>query len=161
MLGGQAGGAALPGQLADDLAVGGAEVGVGLQPAGPALLMLAQPQLGVGGPVGLLAGHQRRGPDRPRPAPARPAQAKHPPALVLLIVGGGELLQGLVGLGPAGAGPLQLPRPIPGGLVEQAAEPVALGPQLAGGQPPQVQAAGGVDRQGWSPARDRAWASWA
>ena len=42
MLGGQAGGAALPGQLPDDLPVGGAEVGVGLQPAGPALLVLAQ-----------------------------------------------------------------------------------------------------------------------
>src|SRR5215218_10067425 len=42
LLGGDGGGAALPGQLADDLAVGGAEVGVGLQPARPALLMLAQ-----------------------------------------------------------------------------------------------------------------------
>src|SRR5215203_4159303 len=41
MLGGQAGGSPLPGQFADDLPVGGAEVGVGLQPAGPALLVLA------------------------------------------------------------------------------------------------------------------------
>ena len=80
VLGGQAAGPALPGQLADDLAVGGAEVGVGLQPASPALLMLAQGEFGVGGAVGLLAGH------RPRPwvgrgRPGPPAQAKHPPAL--------------------------------------------------------------------------------
>jgi hypothetical protein len=42
LLGGHGGGAALPGQLADDLTIGRAEVGVGLQPAGAALLMLAQ-----------------------------------------------------------------------------------------------------------------------
>src|SRR5829696_9406315 len=41
ILGGQAGGSALPGQLPHDLSVGGAQVGVGLQPAGPALLVLA------------------------------------------------------------------------------------------------------------------------
>src|SRR5512132_996305 len=39
VFGGQAGGAALPGQLPHDLAVGGAQMGVGLQPAGPALLV--------------------------------------------------------------------------------------------------------------------------
>jgi hypothetical protein len=61
-------GAALPGQLADDLPVGGAEVGVGLQPAGPLLLMLAQRELGVGGAVGLLANHRHR----PGVAPAGP-----------------------------------------------------------------------------------------
>jgi hypothetical protein len=38
VLGGQTGGAALPGQLPHDVAVDGAEVGVGLQPPGPALL---------------------------------------------------------------------------------------------------------------------------
>jgi len=77
VLGGQAAGAALPGQLPDHLPVGGAEVGVGLQPAGPALLLAAQGQFGVVGPVGLLAGHQRRGlVDRGRPGP--PGQAKHP-----------------------------------------------------------------------------------
>ena len=77
MLGGQAAGAALPGQLPHDLAVGRAEVGVGLQPAGPALLLAAQGQLVVVGPVGLLAGHQRGGPvGRGRPDP--PGQTKHP-----------------------------------------------------------------------------------
>ena len=80
LLGGQAGGAALPGQLADDLAVGGAEVGVGLQPASPALLMLAQREFGVGGAVGLLAGHQRRGPiGRGRLGPPRAGEASPGP----------------------------------------------------------------------------------
>jgi hypothetical protein len=100
MLGGEAMGAALPGQLADDLAVGGAEVGIRLQPAsqpaGSALLLLAQPELGVVGALGLLAG-QRRGPigrgrlDSPRPA-------KHPPPRPLAIGVGGELLQGRIRL---------------------------------------------------------------
>jgi hypothetical protein len=55
VLGGQAAGAALPGQLPDDLAVGGAEGGVGFQPAGPALLLAAQGQFVVVGAIGLLA----------------------------------------------------------------------------------------------------------
>src|SRR5215207_3381548 len=91
LLGGHGGGATLPGQLADDLAVGGAEVGVGLQPARPALLVLAQPELDVGGPVGLLAGQQGRGPIG-RGRLGRPAPAKHPPAVALLAVRGGEPL---------------------------------------------------------------------
>jgi hypothetical protein len=64
------------------------------------------------------------------------------------IAGGGELSQGLVGLGPADTCPLKLPGAIPRGLIEQLAEPVAFGPQFPGGQPAQVQAARGVDRQG-------------
>jgi hypothetical protein len=57
-------------------------VGVGLQPAGPALLLPTQRQLSVVGPVGLLAGHQRGGPvGRSRRGP--PGQAKHPPPLVV------------------------------------------------------------------------------
>jgi hypothetical protein len=39
-------------------------------------------------------------------------------ALALMVVAGGELLEGLVGLGPVATGPLELPTPIPGGLVE-------------------------------------------
>jgi hypothetical protein len=58
VLGGHAGGAALPGQLPQDLPVGGAEVGIGLQPAGPTLLLLAQLEFGGVGAVGLLAGHR-------------------------------------------------------------------------------------------------------
>jgi hypothetical protein len=103
MLGGQAGGAALPGQLANDLAVGGAEMGIGLHPAGPALLMPPQGELGLGGPVGLLAGHRHR----PGPGPAWSGwtpEAKHLGALPVRVVVGGELLQGLAGLGPTGAG---------------------------------------------------------
>jgi hypothetical protein len=108
-------------------------------------------ELGVVGAVGLLAGHRHR----PRVGPGRrqlPGQAKHPPALARLAVGGGELLQGVVGVGPAGAGPRKLPHPIPGRLVQEGAEPVALGPQLPSRQRSQVQAAGGVDRQRLSTA---------
>jgi hypothetical protein len=142
----EAAGAALPGQLPHDLPVGATEVGVGLQPANSALLLLAQLELGVGGAVGLLARHQRRGPiGRGRLSP--PGQAKHPPARPLVIIAGGELLKGLVGLGPAGTGPRQLPGPVPWRLVQQGAEPVAFGPQLFGRQPPQLWGAGRVDRQ--------------
>jgi hypothetical protein len=64
-----------------------------------------------------------------------------------MVIAGGELLERLVNLRPAGAGPRQLPAPVPRRLVQQSAEAVAFGPQLGGGQPAQVQAAGGVDRQ--------------
>jgi hypothetical protein len=37
---------------------------------------------------------------------------------------------------------------VAGGLVELAAQPVALGPQLGRGQPLKIRAAGGVDGQG-------------
>ena len=122
------------GQLANDLPVGGAEVGVGLQPARPALLVPPQRELGAVGAVGLLAGHRHHPRvDAGRPGP--PPQAKHPSALTLRLLLGGELLKGLVGLGSAVAGPRQLPRPIPRCLVEQAAEPVTFGAQLGGGQP--------------------------
>jgi hypothetical protein len=39
-------------------------------------------------------------------------------------------------------------RPIPRALVQRGAQPVALGPQLPGGELAQVQGAGRVDRQG-------------
>jgi hypothetical protein len=89
VLGDQAGDAALPSQLPYDSAVGGTEVGVRLQPPGPALLVPSQRQLGLGGSVGLPAGHHHRAPS----GIGRPAQAKHPRALPLGVVGpGGELL---------------------------------------------------------------------
>jgi len=108
-------------------------VGVGLQPASPALLVLAQLQFGVGGPVGLLAGHRHHSAVGADPlAPSQ--QAKHAPALVRLgRLLAGELLEDLIGRNPVDAGPRQLPSPIPGGLVQQSAQPVALGPQLGGG----------------------------
>src|SRR5215216_6032149 len=147
VLGGQAAGSALPGQLPDDLLVGGAEVGIRLQPAGPALLMPTQLEFGVSGAVCLLAGHRHHPTGSAGPL-FSPQQANHPPALVRLgRLSDGELLEEVIGLGSAGGGPLQLPGPIPRGLVEQALEPVPLGPQLGGGQPPQIQGARGVDRQ--------------
>jgi hypothetical protein len=68
-------------------------VGVGLQPAGPAVLLATQGQLVVVGAVGLLAGHQRGGPVG-RGRLASSALAKHPLPLALLITAGGEFLQG-------------------------------------------------------------------
>ena len=76
-----------------------------------------------------------------------PKQPKHSAALTRRSVPAGELLQDLLGLGPMRCGPRQLPGPVPGGLVQQGAQPVAFRPELSGGQPPQVQGAGGVDRQ--------------
>jgi hypothetical protein len=116
------------------------------QPAGAALLMAPQGQLGLGGSVGLLAGQQRRRPIGPGWR-HRPGPAKHPPPPTRLAVVGGELLQDLLGLDPPEARLGKLPGPVAGGLVQQDAEPVALGPQLAGGELSRVQGAGGVDRQ--------------
>ena len=82
--------------------------------------MPTQRQFGIVGPVGLLAGHQRRRPGG-RGGPGPPGQAKHPPPLALLLAVGGELRQSLVGLGPAVTRPLKLPDPISGRLVEQGA----------------------------------------
>jgi hypothetical protein len=65
---GQAGGPSLPGQRAHDLPILGAEVGVGLQPALAALLVLAQLPLPVMGPIGLLGRH------RPNPCIRPPTQ---------------------------------------------------------------------------------------
>jgi hypothetical protein len=73
VFGGQAAGATLPGQLPDDLPVGRTEVGVGLQPAGPALLVLAQLPFAVVGSVGLLAGPPP--PPRRRQRPGHRAEA--------------------------------------------------------------------------------------
>jgi hypothetical protein len=159
MLGGEAMGAALPGQLADDLAVGGAEVGIRLQPAGSALLLLAQPELGVVGALGLLAG-QRRGPigrgrlDSPRPA-------KHPPPRPLAIGVGGELLQGRIRLGPARG------RPLSSRLRSRGAWSSSRRSRSRSARNSPVVSRRRSGLLGmsiakvWSPARARAWASWA
>ena len=121
-------------------------MGVGLQPAVAALLVLAQLPLAVMGPVGLLGGHRQptRHPGGLVAAAAQPA--KHAGGLATggLLVGG----QGLLGLLAVGGGPGQLPAAVAGGLVELAAQPVPLGPQLGRGQPLEIGAAGGVDGQG-------------
>ena len=121
-------------------------MGVGFQPPLAALLVLAQLPLPIMSPVRLLGGHRQ--PTRhPTGLVAAAAQeAKHPGGLLTggLLVGG----QGLLGLLAVGGGPGQLAGAIPGGLVELATQPVPLGPQLRRRQPPQIQAAGGVDGQG-------------
>ncbi len=143
---GQAGGAPLPGQGPHHLPILGAEVGVGLQPAVAALLVLAQLPLPVMGPVGLLGGHRQptRHPGRLVAAAAQPAKHARGLAAGGLLVGG----QGCLGLLAVGGGPGQLPAAVAGGLVELAAQPVPLGPQLGRGQPLEIGAAGGVDGQG-------------
>jgi hypothetical protein len=57
--GGHAGGPSLPGQGPYHLPILGAEVGVGFQPAVPALLVLAQLSFPVMSAVGLLGGHRQ------------------------------------------------------------------------------------------------------
>jgi hypothetical protein len=122
---------------------------VGLQPAGPGLLMLAHLPLPVGSPIGLLGGHLHRHLTHGGGLPvAATRAAKHPGGRPSWRVSRPDRLgKGLVGVGAASSRPLKLPGPIARGLVQQAAQPVAFGPQLGSGQPPQVQAAGGVDGQ--------------
>ena len=78
LLDGHAGGAALPGKVPDDLPILRAKVGVGLQPAVAALLVLAQLPLPVVGPVGLLGGHRQPTRHLGRLVVAAPQPAKHP-----------------------------------------------------------------------------------
>jgi len=115
-------------------------------PAGPALLVLAQLPFAVVGSVGLLAGHRHHPGVGSGPFTV-PKQPKHSAALTRRSVPAGELLQDLLGLGPMRCGPRQLPGPVPGGLVQQGAQPVAFRPELSGGQPRQAQGARRVDRQ--------------
>jgi len=86
------------------------------------------------GPVGLLAGHRQPTRHPVRLVAAQPA--KHPGGLAVggLLIGG----QGLLGVLAVGGGPGQLAAAIPGRLVELAAEPVPLGPQLSSRHPPRV-----------------------
>jgi hypothetical protein len=107
-------------------------VGVGFQPAVAAVLVLAQLPLPVMGPVGLLGGHRQATRDPGRLlAPAQPA--KHAGGLAA----GGRLMggHGFIRVLAMGAGSGQFLAAIPWGLVELAAQPVALGPQLSRGQP--------------------------
>jgi hypothetical protein len=57
---------------------------------------------------------------------------------------GGQDFLGLLALG---GGPGEFPAAVAGGLIQLAAQPVPLGPQLGRGQPLQVVAIGGVDGQ--------------
>jgi hypothetical protein len=120
-------------------------VGVGFQPAVAALLVLAQLPLPVVGPIGLLGGHRQatRHLDSLLAA-AQPAKHARGVAIGGLLVGGQDLL----GLLAVGRRPGQLAGTIARGLVEPAAQPVPLGPQLGCRQPPQIRAGGGVEGQG-------------
>ena len=121
-------------------------MGVGFQPSLAVLLVLAQLPLLVIGPVGLLCRdrHPTRHPGGLLAASAPPAKHAGRLAAGGLLEGG----QGGLGLLAVGGGPGQLPGAVPGGLVKLVAQSVPLGPQLGRGQPPQVQAARGVDGQG-------------
>ena len=146
---GQAGGAPLPGQGPHDLPIGGAEVGVGFQPALAALLVLAQLPLPVMSPVGLLGRHRQPTRHVAGLVAAAAQPAKHARRRVIggLLVGG----QGLLGLLAVGGGPGQLAAAVPGGLVELAAQPIPLSPQLGRGQPLEVGALASVfHERGWA-----------
>ena len=58
-----------------------------------------------------------------------------------------------------GDDPGQLAGTVAGGLIQLAAQPVPLGPQLGRGQPLEIGAAGGVDGQGLAARPGQAWAS--
>jgi hypothetical protein len=125
-------------------------MGVGLQPAVAALLMLAQPPLPVVRPVDLLGGHREptRHPTSLVAAPAQPA--KHARGLAAArLLGGGQ------GLLAVDGGPLELAGAVAGRLVEQAAQPVPLGPQLGRGQPLEIGLLGVSIASAWLPARDQ------
>jgi hypothetical protein len=121
-------------------------MGVGLQPADAALLVLTQLPLPIVGAVGLLGGHRQPTRHLSKLVAVAAPPAKHPGRLVAgwLLVSG----QRLLGLLAVGGGPGEFAAAVAGGLVEPLAEPVPLGPQLTRGQPLQVRAGGGVDGQG-------------
>jgi hypothetical protein len=121
-------------------------VGVGLQPAVAALLVLAQLPLPILSAVGLLGGHRQPTRQLGRLIVASPQPAKHAArrAAAGLLVSG----QGLLRLLAVGGGPGQLAAAVAGGLVELVAQPVPLGPQLRGGQSLEIGTVGGVDGQG-------------
>jgi len=97
------------------------------------------------GPVGLLGGHRHPTRDAGRLVIVAAQPGKHASRRAV----GGRLVggQGFLGLLAVGGGPSEFPVAVAGRLVELAAEPVALGPQLGRGQPLEVRAAGGIDGQ--------------
>jgi hypothetical protein len=143
---GQAGGPPLPGQGPRHLPILGAEVGVSLQPTVAALLVLAKLSLAVVDPIDLLGGHRQPTRHLGRLVVAAPQPAKHARGLRIggWLVGG----QGFLRVPAVGGSPFQLPTAVAGGLIQLAAQPVPLGPQLRRGQPLEIQTAGGVDGQG-------------
>jgi hypothetical protein len=140
------GGPSLPGDGSHHLPILRTQVGVDLQPPIPALLVLAQLPLAIMNPVDQLGGqrHSTRHPGRLVAVAAQPA--KHAAGLVAggLLVGG----QSFLGVLAVGGGLGQLAATVAGRLVELAAQPVPLGPQLGRRQPLEIVGGGGVDGQG-------------
>jgi hypothetical protein len=97
------------------------------------------------GTVGLLSGHRQ-----PTRHPGRLVAAALPAKHADRLAGGRLLVSGqdFLGLLAVGGGAFELAAALAGGLVELATKPVPLGPQLRRGQPLEIRAAGGVDRQG-------------
>jgi hypothetical protein len=104
LLDSQPGGAPLPGQGPHHLPILRTEVGVGLQPAGPALLVLAQLPLPVVGLIDLLGGHCQptRHPGSLVAAAAQPAKHARAVRAGGLLVGSQGFL-GLLAVGGARA----------------------------------------------------------
>jgi hypothetical protein len=127
LLDGHSGGAPLPGQRPHHLPILRTEMGIGLQPAVAALLVLAQFPLSIVGPVDLLGSHRQPTWHLGGGLVATAAQpAKHAGWLATggLLVG----RQGGLGLLAVGGDPGQFTAAVSGGLIQLAAEPVALGP---------------------------------
>src|SRR4029453_14559274 len=156
----------LPGQGPHDLPILGAEMGVGLQPALAALLVLAQLPLVIVGPVDLLGGNCQP----PWYVVGLVVTAAQPAKHARRLTAAGPLVSGqvLLGLLAVGGGPGQLPGAVAGGLVEPGPQPAPLGPPPGRSRSARNSAVDSRPRSGllgvsmanlWPPARDRAWAS--
>jgi hypothetical protein len=113
-----------------------AEMRIGLQPAVAALLVLAQLPLPVMGSVGLLGGHRQPTRQLCWLVVATPPPAKHP---ARLAPGGRWWAARIASACSRWALTRTSSRPRSrGGLIELAAQPVPLGPQLHRRQPPHI-----------------------
>ena len=92
--------------------------------------MLTQLPLPIMSPVGLLGGHRQRTRRLGRLVVAAPQPAKH--AARRAAAGRLVASQGFLGVLAVGGSPSQLAGAVAGRLVELAAQPVPLGPQLTG-----------------------------
>ena len=97
------------------------------------------------GPVDLLGGYRQATWQLGGLVAAAAQPAEHPGRLASagLVVGG----QGFLDLLTVGRGPGQLTAAVAGGLVELAAQPIPLGPQLPCREQSEIWATGGIDGQ--------------
>jgi hypothetical protein len=145
-----------PGSLPRHRPLLDAQVGVvGFQPAQVPLLRPPQHPQPPGGLVGLPGRGSQRVLGQHQPVPGglevppmqQPALEGGDRLSGLLLVRAG-LLAGLLGVGGPPGGQVELPRAVRRARSAQRCEPVALGAQLGGGQPPHVGQVGGVAGQG-------------